>query len=132
MSVAEQIATNTPIGRAVLTILSAIAQLECEQIAERVYEVLQEKIRRGERAGTRPYGFLLDPADPAGKMLTPHPGELEIIGVARELRNDGLSYHRIADELTRRGIPTKTSNEKWIQTSVRRTLTRPQGWRAAS
>ena len=60
MSVAEQIDTNTPMGRAVLTILSAIAQLEREQIAERVQEVLQEKIRRGERAGTIPYGFVVD------------------------------------------------------------------------
>ena len=54
MKVAEQIDTNTPMGRAVLTILSAIAQLEREQIAERVHEVLQEKIRRGERAGSIP------------------------------------------------------------------------------
>ncbi len=36
MSIAEQIDTNTPMGRAVLTILSAIAQLEREQIAEEV------------------------------------------------------------------------------------------------
>ena len=123
MSVAEQIDTNTPIGRAVLTILSAIAQLEREQIAERVYEVLQEKIRRGERAGTMPYGFVLDPADPTGKMLTAHPGEQEIIGVAKGLRDGGWSYHRIAEELTRRGIPTKKGHDKWIHTSVRRILT---------
>ncbi len=129
MSVAEQIDTSTPIGRAVLTILSAIAQLEREQIAERVYEVLQEKIRRGERTGTIPYGFVLDPADPTGKMLTPHPGEQEIIGVAKGLRGDGWSYHRIAEELTRRGIPTKKGNDNWIHTSVRRILTRPSGWR---
>jgi DNA invertase Pin-like site-specific DNA recombinase len=116
-------------GRAVLTILSAIAQLEREQIAERVHEVLQEKIRRGERAGTIPYGFVLDPSDPTGKMLTPHPGEQEIIGVAKGLRDDGWSYHRIAEELTSRCIPTKKGNDKWIHTSVRRILTRPDGWR---
>ena len=132
MSVAEQIDTNTPMGRAVLTILSAIAQLEREQIAERVHEVLQEKIRRGERTGTIPYGFILDPADPTGKQLTRHPGEQEIIGVARELRGDGWSYYRIAEELTSRGIPTKKGNDKWIHTSVRRILTRPAGWRDAS
>lgn len=39
MSVAEQIDTK-PMGRAVLTILSAIAQSEREQIAKRVHEVL--------------------------------------------------------------------------------------------
>ena len=125
----EQIDTNTPIGRAVLTILSAIAQLEREQIAERVHEVLQEKIRRGERAGTIPYGFVLDPADPTGKMLTRHPGEQDVISVAKGLRDDGWSYHRIAEELSRRGIPTKTGNDKWIHTSVRRILTRSDGWR---
>ncbi len=129
ISVAEQIDTSTPMGRAVLTILSAIAQLEREQIAERVHEVLQEKIRRGERAGTIPYGFVLDPADPSGKMLKPYPGEREVIKTAQGLRDDGTSYHRIAEELTRRGIPTKKGNDKWIHTSVRRILTRPDGWR---
>jgi len=131
MSVAEQIDTNTPMGRAVLTILSAIAQLEREQIAERVHEVLQEKIRRGERAGSIPYGFVLDPSDPTGKMLMRHPGEQEIIGVAKGLRGDGWSYHRIAEELTSRGVQTKKGNDKWIHTSVRRILTRPAGWRDA-
>ena len=133
MSVAEQIDTNTPMGRAVLTIFSAIAQLEreqiAEQIAERVYEVLQEKIRRGERTGTIPYGFVVDPADPTGKQLTPHPGEQEIIGVAKGLRDDGWSYHQIAEELTSRRIPTKKGNDRWIHTSVRRILTRPAKWR---
>lgn len=129
ISVAEQIDTNTPVGRAVLTILSAIAQLEREQIAERVREVLQEKIRRGERAGTIPYGFVLDPADPTGKQLAPHPGEQQVIDVAKGLRDDGWSYHRIAEELSRRGHPTKMGNDKWIHTSVRRILTRPDGWR---
>ena len=118
-------------GPGILTILSAIAQLEREEIAERVYEVLQEKIRRGERAGTIPYGFVLDPADPTGKMLTTHPGEQEVIGEAKRLRDDGCSYHRIAVELTRREIPTKKGNDKWIHTSVRRILTRPDGWRDA-
>ena len=129
MSVAEQIDTNTPMGRACLTILSAIAQLEREQIAERVKEVLEEKIRRGERTGTIPYGFEIDPCDPTGKLLVPHPGERENIGIAKQFRADGWSYHRIAEELTRRGIPTKTGNEKWIHTAVRRILMRPEGWR---
>jgi len=129
MSVAEQIDTNTPMGRACLTILSAIAQLEREQIAERVKEVLQEKIRRGERTGTIPYGYTVDPCDPTGKLLVPHPGERESIDIAKELRANHWSYHKIAEELTRRGIPTKTGKEKWIHTSVRRILTRPEGWR---
>ena len=119
MSVAEQIDTNTPIGRACLTILSAIAQLEREQIAERVKEVLQEKIRRGERTGTIPYGYEVDPCDPSGKLLVPHPGERENIELAKELRSNHWSYHKIAEELTRRGIPTKTGNDRWIHTSVR-------------
>ena len=56
----------------------------------------------------------------------------EIIGVASGLRENGMSYHKIAEELTRRGIPTKTGNDKWIHTSVRRILTRPDGWRDSS
>ncbi len=47
------------------------------------------------------------------------------------VNNNGWSYHRIAEELTQRGIPTKTGNVKWIHTAVRRILTRPAGWRQA-
>ena len=84
MSVAEQTDTNTPMGRACLTILSAVAQLERENI-----------------------------------------------DLARELRANHWSYHKIAEKLTRRGIPTKTGNERWIHTSVRRMLPRSDGWRGS-
>ena len=57
-SVAEQIDTNTPMGCAMLTILSAIAQLEREQIAESVHGVFQTKIRRGERAARQGHAFI--------------------------------------------------------------------------
>lgn len=124
LSVAEQIDTNSPVGRACLAIIAALAQLEREQIAERVHEVLQEKIRRGERAGTIPYGSILDPNDPSGKKLIHHPGEQKTLALAKTFRGQGLSYQRIADELTRRGIPTKLGNKKWLHTSVRSILRR--------
>ena len=116
-------------GRACLAIIAALAQLEREQIAERVQEVLQEKIRRGERAGTIPYGFELDPADPTGKKLLPQPDEQAVIELQRSLRADGWSYKRIADELSRKGIPTKSGKSTWIHTAVRRILKRPDGYR---
>ncbi len=130
ISVAEQIDTNTPVGRACLAIIAALAQLEREQIAERVQEVLQEKIRRGERAGAIPYGFELDPADPTGKRLLPQPDEQSVIKLQKTLRAEGLSYKRIADELTRRRIRTKSGKSTWIHTAVRRILKRPDGYRA--
>ena len=88
-------------------------------------EVLEEKIRRGERTGTIPYGFVLDEDDPDGKRMISHPGEQQIIEQAKEFRDNGWSYHRIAGELSQQGIPTKTGNVKWIHTAVRRILTRP-------
>jgi site-specific DNA recombinase len=130
ISVAEQIDTNTPVGRACLAIIAALAQLEREQIAERVQEVLQEKIRRGERAGAIPYGFVLDSADPTGKRLLPQPDEQSVIELQKNLRAAGWSYKRIADELSRKGIPTKLGNFTWIHTAVRRILKRPEGYRA--
>jgi site-specific DNA recombinase len=129
LSVAEQIDTNTPVGRACLAIIAALAQLEREQIAERVHEVLQEKIRRGERAGAVPYGFELDPADPSGKKLLSNPDEQAVIELQKTLRAQGWSYKRIADELSGKGIPTKSGNSKWIHTAVRRILNRPAGYR---
>ena len=72
------------------------------------YELTEEKV--GTRFGyvtIRTFIDVLDPADPTGKMLTPHPGEQEIIGVAKGLRGDGLSYHLIAEGLTNREIAAR-------------------------
>lgn len=53
VSTQESVDTSTPMGRAVFTILSAIAELERELIRERVIAGLEEARRRGQKLGRR-------------------------------------------------------------------------------
>jgi hypothetical protein len=54
----------------------------------------------------------------------PCPSELATIGVMKDLKAGGLSFRAIAEELTRRGIPTREGGERWQHSSVRRILGR--------
>lgn len=58
-SVAHSIDTRTAAGRLVLNVLLSVAQWERETIGERTSEVLQAKIRRGERCSKVRFGYEL-------------------------------------------------------------------------
>lgn len=51
VSMTENLETSTPMGRAVLTILAAVAQLERDNIAERTKAALAHAKRRGVKVG---------------------------------------------------------------------------------
>jgi Recombinase len=48
----------------------------------------------------------------------PDDAEQAVIADMQRWRGEGWSYKRIAEELTRQGIPTKKGKEKWIGSSV--------------
>ncbi len=50
----------------------------------------------------------------------PSQAENRVIEVIQALRQDGLSFDKIAERLTQLGIPTKTRRRKWNGGSVRR------------
>lgn len=60
VSYQENIDTSSPLGGAIFTIISAVAQLERDIIAERVRAGLRRARERGKRLG-RPIGFRLVP-----------------------------------------------------------------------
>lgn len=76
ISISEQLDTNTPMGQAVFTIISAIAQLERELIAERVKNGLRNARAKGKKLGRK--------KDRNSKLI-------------RELAAQGMSYRKIAD-----------------------------------
>jgi len=102
-------------------VMSVMAQLEREQLAERTTAAMQHKKSKGERVGAVPFGYDLDDD---GVHLTPNASEQEIIDLVHQLRDDGFSMRAIADELTRQGVTTKTGNQSWNFGSVRRILER--------
>jgi site-specific DNA recombinase len=130
-SVADSIDTRTAAGRLVLNVLMSVAQWEREAIAERTKDALRHKIKTRSRAGNVLYGSAIDPTDPrrSKKAMLPvglvdDPAEQEAIELMRQLRADGMSLRAIADELTRKTIPTKAGQVRWDHSSVRKILSR--------
>ena len=121
VSITEQLDTTTAAGRMVFRMLATLAEFERDQIAERTKSALAHKRSKGERIGTVPFGS--DLAND-GIKLQANAAEVEAIGLINELRAAGLSLRTIADELTRRQIPTKKGNARWSHTAIQAILTR--------
>jgi len=80
VSYQENIDTSSPLGSAIFTIISAVAQLERDIIAERVKMGLRRARENGKRLG-RPQGTALD------------------IEAASRLRREGMGLRQIAEKL---------------------------------
>jgi len=109
MSVLDSINTNTANGRFCLNIVASISQWEREAIGERTAAAMQVKKATGQLVGSVPYGF--DVATD-GITLIENPMEQANLNLIRELRERGLSYGKIAQELNLRGIAAKKGG-KW-------------------
>lgn len=114
-SITESIDTTCAVGRYFLFTLSALAQLEREQISERVSSVLQHKKAKGQRVGSIPYGFSLD-ADK--KTLLPNKEEQTVINLIVSLKDKkGLSYNKILDKLEELKYKNRVGNP-WHRSQV--------------
>lgn len=97
--------TSSYQGRFVVTVMSALAEMERAIIAER-----QKDVHRDRRDSGKEWGVDLGPKSPVP------------VGVRRrilELREKGMSYGRIAELLNSEGIPP-TRGEKWHASAVHR------------
>lgn len=93
-SLNENMDTATPMGRAMLGIMSAFAQLERETIRERTRMGMRERVRGGlwMGGGHPPFGY---DYDSARGVLVPN-GDAETVRLIYRLYLDGLSAARIA------------------------------------
>ena len=101
--VAEGMDTTTPQGKAVMTILSAINELELETIKERTRAALRVLRESGKRsAGRAPYGFLS--LEEGGLMIVP--AEIRVIDEIYRLRYvEGMGWRQIAKMAVLKGLP---------------------------
>lgn len=101
-AVVERIDTVSPHGRAILSILGALAQLERENTAERVRMGLQFLRSIGVPLGALPYGQARGPRGPDDRRapIVPSKIELEAIAEACALRSEGQSLRKIAAALS--------------------------------
>jgi DNA invertase Pin-like site-specific DNA recombinase len=112
-SLTEQIDTETAIGKFFLTLMGAMAQMERELIAERTKSTLAYKKEKGESLGHIPYGY----QRVNGKLLKQEQ-EQKIIRKIKRLKNQGKSYRKIAKILNMQGVPARSKEAKWHDSTV--------------
>lgn len=121
ISMSESLDTSTAMGRFVMDIIQRIAQLESEQIGERVYWGMEQKAQDG--AGVlgfqTPYGYRYE-----NGALHVHDEEAETVRYVFSRYNQGVSFHRLAQELTEGGAPSKRGG-RWAAETVRKIVANP-------
>jgi len=93
--------SSTPSGEAMAGVLSVFAQFERRMISQRLKDALAAKRARGEQTG------------PPSRLSASQRAQI------RRLRESGMSYRAIADDLTQRGWPTSQDGARWHASSVR-------------
>ena len=94
----ENVDTNSPVGKVLFTIISAIAELERDIIAERI----RGGLRRAKAMGKK-----------IGRPSLRNPQQVEAV---RQMRIEGKSYQAIAKAL---GV-SKSAAHKWVQETALR------------
>jgi DNA invertase Pin-like site-specific DNA recombinase len=129
VSMTESLDTSTAMGRFVVDIIQRIAQLESEQIGERVYYGMEQKAQTplekldSERSPylgfAHPYGY-----DYKDSRLAINKSEAPVVKEIYELYIHGWSLAKIATHLGKKGIPTKR-NGKWDKKKISNILKNP-------
>ncbi len=120
-SMQEAFDTTTAIGRFVMDTIQRIAQLESEQIGERVKVGMTQKARKG--AGYlgfgQPFGYLYQ-----DRSLSVIESEAEVVQTIHELYLNGLSMQDIASHLDANNVNSKKGTG-WSKEAVSNILHNP-------
>ncbi|MEA2054470.1 MAG: recombinase family protein [Candidatus Thermoplasmatota archaeon] len=121
VSMTESLDTSTAMGRFVMDIIQRIAQLESEQIGERVYVGMRQKAKDGKGilGSPAPYGY-----DYKDGHFVEIKDEMEIVKKIYEMYLDGKPLEDISKWLKKRGVTTKRGG-KWNKKTVSRILSNP-------
>ena len=117
VSMNENFDTSTPFGRAMIGILAVFAQLEREQIKERMMMGKEARAKEGKFHGSHsPFGY--DYTD--GELVQ---NEYETVQIRKifELAQSGLSPYSIANYMNEHGYIRRDGYE-WKDNNVRRSL----------
>lgn len=113
----ENLNTTTGAGELMLTILSAMAQQESENISSHVLLGLKMKKDRGELIGYNGcYGYNYNIET---KEITINEDEANIVRYMFERYVEGIGSSSIAKELTAKGIKTPKGGTKWCESTIR-------------
>ena len=118
LSVCENFDTSSPFGRAMVGILAVFAQLEREQIKERMAMGKLARAKEGKFHGSRNVPIGYDYKD--GELVTNEYEKIQVIRLFEEFVS-GKPVNRIVRELNEEGFTTKYG--KWTATTARSVLT---------
>ncbi|MCL2786751.1 MAG: recombinase family protein [Methanomassiliicoccaceae archaeon] len=120
-SIQEKFDTTTAMGRFVMDIMQRIAQLESEQIGERVKMGMKRKaeLGTGPLGSGHPYGYVY-----GDRALHIEPDEARIVRMIYRMRSEGLSTEEIAKRLNEDEIPAKKGGT-WNRQSIHKILRNP-------
>ncbi|MGO9139146.1 MAG: recombinase family protein [Syntrophales bacterium] len=117
----DRIDTTSAAGKFLVTILSALAQMERDLISERTIDALSHKKKVGEWCGRIPFGYRIE-----GSRLVENPEEIETIQkIKRAYRKDRSGRRKTMRELAERfgksrqyickavNTPMKTLHERY-------------------
>ena len=120
VSIKEQFDTGTPMGRAMMFIISVFSQLERETIAERIRDNMHELAKTGRwLGGNTPTGFrsgavskiTIDGKERRSYKLIPIPEEIGIPKLIFDLYTELDSITAVEAELLRRRVKTKQGKD---------------------
>lgn len=116
-SMKENFDTSTPFGRAMIGILAVFAQLEREQIKERMEMGKDARAKEGLWSGGQfmPYGY-----DYIDHKLTINEYEAMQLKLMYQYMIDGISCYKIAEKLNEKGFYPRTG--RWTEIAVRRVI----------
>lgn len=105
-SVAERLDTSSPHGRLAINIISSVSQWEVETISVRTKDALATLKKQGKYYGGRApkYGYRAD----ADNNLVRDNCEMKVIRKAKKLRASGLSFQKVASELAKVSMFSRT------------------------
>lgn len=123
VSLNENFDTSTAFGKAMIGILAVFAQLEREQIRDRLLmgKVGRAKSGKAMAWGIPPFGYILPESNREKYEIVPVQAE-----IVKKIYNDYLSGRlvvKICDELNADGHIGK--GEPWVHANMKRTLTNP-------
>ncbi len=120
-SMQEKFDTTSAMGRFVMDIIQRIAQLESEQIGERVKVGMTQKAKEhtGYLGSPHPYGYVVESG-----QLKALDREAGIVPFIYHSYVNGMSLEDIARKLNEKGIPAKKGGP-WRKQSISRVLRNP-------
>lgn len=117
VSLSESLDTTTAAGKMMFRIFAVLAEFERDLVSERTKAAKAHLREQGRYLGGKvPFGFQVAED---GEHLEEDPDEQATLADLQSMRACGWSWRKIAEELNRRGVPTK-EGQPWTWQTTRR------------